>query len=414
MRARARARARTLSAMPPVDRTSDRSRPSDSDLLRDVEIVRAQGFSDLLSVVPSLLGVLPRESLVVAPFLGRRTVGGFRLPLPPRLRSSDIEALTEGVVASMAAVPEADAVLAVVYTDRSFEGEAGIPLPRLGRALVERLERTRHGIVGVACVASDGWGRYTIPAERRTARPLSGIEDSESGLFSRAVTSEPLDVAALAELPAVEEDDRRIVEAVLANPTRGVLADPTAIIERWLQGPSVARREGRILQLLQSPPMRDQLTLQIALGPRQARSAFLRMARQQAEQEFTGETMDEIIAREAAIGRTDARDIADAELLMGDGPGPDRDRLERATTALARTAALAPPEARVPALTVLAWCWWARGVGSLAALHLSEARKLDPAYSMAQLYDSLFAARHVPRWILDGTSRRLVAAAEQR
>ncbi|MBO0984698.1 DUF4192 family protein [Rathayibacter sp. SD072] len=400
--------------MPPLDRTSDRSRPSDPDLLREVELVRAKGFADLLSVVPSLLGVLPQESLVVVPFLGRRTVGGFRLPLAAELRPSDVDALAEGAVASLAAVPEADGVLAVVYTDRSFDAEAGIPRPQLGRALVERLERTDLGIVGVACVASDGWGRYTIPSERRTPRPLAGIEDSESGLFSRAVADEPLDVSALAVLPVVEEDDRRVVEAVLATPPGGMLEDPTAVVERWLQGPSVARREGRVLQLLQSPPLRDQLTLQIALGPHRARSSFLRMVRQQAEQEFTGETMDEIIAREAAIGRTDARDVADAELLMGEGPGPDRGRLERATTALARTAALAPPGVRVPVLTVLAWCWWARGVGSLAALHLGEARRLDPAYSMAQLYESLFAARRVPGWVLDGTSRRLLAAAERR
>lgn len=374
------------------------------------ELIRAPGFADLLSVIPSLVGVHPRNSLVIVPFLGRRAVGGFRVPLPGRVGPSESAALTGACVSAMTAVPEADAVLAVVHSERSYAEERGIPLAALGRAVVRRLERTRHGIVGVACIAADGWGRYTIASERRSPRPLDEINGSESGLFSRAVADEPLDVAEHAVLPVVEADDRAVVSAVLALGPAGGIAGLTPIIERWLTGPSVARREGRIVQILQSPPLRDQLTLQIALGPVEAEPALLRMIRQQTEQALTGETMDALVARRHTL-RLPGDDVAEAELLMGVGPGPDPERLALGTRALARTAALAPVEARVPVLTVLAWCWWARGAASLAAAHLAEARRLDPGYSMALLYESLFSARSVPDWVLESTSRRLVSAA---
>jgi len=378
------------------------------------ELIRAPGFADLLSVIPSLLGVHPKDSLVIVPFLGRRAVGGFRVPLPERLGESETAALAGACVQAFTAVPEADAVLAVVYSERSYDEEHGIPLAALGRAVVRRLERTRHGIVGVACVASDGWGRYTIAAERRSPRPLAEIHGSESGLFSRAVADEPLDVAEQTALSAVEEDDRAVVAAVLAHGPVGGIAGLTPIIERWLTGPSVARREGRIVQFLQSPPLRDQLTLQIALGPIGAAPALVRMIRQQAEQAeqaLTGETMDALLARHDALRPPGDDDLSEVELLMGAGPGPDPARLALATRALARTAALAPLESRAPVLTVLAWCWWARGAASLAAAHLGEARRLDPVYSMALLYESLFSARSVPDWVLESTSRRLVSAA---
>ncbi|WP_153038927.1 DUF4192 family protein, partial [Rathayibacter tanaceti] len=96
-----------------------------------------------------------------------------------------------------------------------------------------------------------------------------------------------------------------------------------------------------------------------------------------------------------------------------DGPGADRERLDRATTALARLAALAPREARSAVLTVLAWCWWARGVSSLASVHLEEALALDPGNSMAQLYASLFAARQIPDWVIGAAAESLDAAAQR-
>ncbi|WP_230670304.1 DUF4192 family protein [Rathayibacter sp. Leaf248] len=375
------------------------------------ELIRAPGFADLLSVIPSLVGVHPKDSLVIVPFLGRRAVGGFRVALPGRLGESETAALAGACIQAFTAVPEADAVLVVVYSERSYAEERGIPLAALGRAVVRRLERTRHGIVGVACVASDGWGRYTIAAERRSPRRLDEIHGSESGLFSRAVADEPLDVAEQAVLPVVEEDDRAVVAAVLAHGPVGQIAGLTPVIERWLAGPSVARREGRIVQFLQSPPLRDQLALQIALGPIGAAPALVRMIREQAEQALTGETMEALVERHDALRLPGDDDLAEVELLMGVGPGPDPARLALATRALARTAALAPVEARAPVLTVLAWCWWARGAASLAAAHLAEARRLDPDYSMALLYESLFSARSVPDWVLESTSRRLVSAA---
>lgn len=377
---------------------------------REPELVRASGFADLLAAVPSMIGIHPDECLVIVPFLGSRAGGGFRIPLPTRLRRAEIEELARGSVRVMESMPRAGSALAVVYTRDSYESSQGIPLLELGRAVLRRLERTPLGIVGVACVASDGWGRYTLPDETRAPRPLDEIDGSETGLFARAAAPEPLDVAALAELPAVSEADRALVEEDLARPALG-MQEVIPLVERWLSGPPVPRREAALIRILQAPALRDQTTLQIALGAETAEAAWQRQRRLESVQAFTGETMDEIVKREMLTAHSDEQDLAAAQLLMGAGPGPDRDRLSLATTALARAAALAPLDARPPVLTVLAWCWWARGVASLAAVHLEEALRIDPTYSMAQLYGSVFAARSVPDWVVESAARALEGAA---
>lgn len=373
------------------------------------ELLRASGLCDLLAAVPSMIGMQPENALVVVPFLARRAGGGFRLSLPQRLRRTEIEALAHSCVRVVESIPQANSALAILYTSDSYEEAHGIPLRDLGRAVVRRLERTTLGIVGVACVASDGWGRYTDPGECRNARPLSEIDGSETGLLARAATPEPLNLAALAELPRVSAEDRESVAKVLARPSLGI-DGIVPLVEHWLTGSSTPRQEGMLIRILQSSPFRDQTTVQIALGPSRAQETCRWQRYLERTQRLTHESMDEIVGRELDASGSEASERADADLLMGTGPAPDCARIELATAALARAAALAPRKARPAVLTVLAWCWWARGVSSLASAHLEEALRIDPSYSMAQLYWSVFAARSVPDWVLDAASRSLVAA----
>ena len=357
-----------------------------------------------------MIGMRPENALVVVPFLGKRAGGGFRIPLPLRLRRAEIEELARGCVRVMESIPRAGSVLAVVYTGASYESSRGIPHLELGRAVVRRLESTDLGIVGVGCVAADGWGRYTMTAECRAPRSLAEITGSETGLFARAAAPEPLDIAALAELPAVSEEDRALVRDVLSSPATRE-PDVIPLVERWLAGPPAPRRDAALIRVLQSPALRDQTTLQIALGSGAALEARRRQLRLEALQAFTGRTMDELVARDLEEEAPDGRERASAALLIGTGPGPDPHRIELATTALARSAALAPVEERPPVLTVLAWCWWARGVSSLAARSLAEALRIDPRYSMALLYTSVFDVRPVPDWVIEAASRSLDRAA---
>lgn len=374
---------------------------------RDPEVVRASELQDLLAAVPAMIGIQPAESLIVVPFLGTRAGGGFRIPLPERLRRAEVEALARGCTTMMETMPRATAALVVVYTRATYAESRGIPLLDLGRAVLRRLERTQLGIVAVACVAGDGWGRYTEPSECRQPRPLLEIEGSETGVLSRAVADEPLDLAALAAPPAVDEADRAIVAQVLTRPL--LMPDTVALVERWLNGPQDARREGLIIRILQSPPLRDLVTLQIARGAELGAEEMLRQRRLDAMSAATGESVADIVGREYLAGSSDQHDLETSMVMLGAGPAPDRDRLLLATGLLSRAAALAPDQARSPVLTVLAWCWWARGVSSLAGLHLDEARTLDPANSMAQLYSSVFEARPLPEWVLDAAAEALAA-----
>ncbi|PPH37776.1 hypothetical protein C5C28_03470 [Rathayibacter rathayi] len=389
--------------------TSTQRTPTPRSRRREPDIVRASEIQDLLAAVPSIIGIRPEESVVVVPFLGTRAGGGFRLPLPERVRRAEVEALARGCARLMETMPRATAVLVVVYTSVGYAEERGIPQLQLGRAILRRLERTRLGIVAVACVAGDGWGRYTEPEECRQPRPLLEIQRSETGVLARAVVDEPLDLGALSALPAVDEADRVLVAQVLERAP--LLGDTVAIVERWLTGPPDVRREGLIVRMLQCPPLRDGVTVQIAstaeMGAMQARSQD-RLERLSAQ---TGESVSLLAEREFLAGSGDDHDHEMSVLLLGSGRAPERERLAQATRLLARAAALAPEGARSPVLTVLAWCWWARGVSSLAALHLAEALRLDPDNSMAQLYASLFATRALPDWVLDGAAEALDAAS---
>lgn len=377
---------------------------------REPELLCVSGLPDLLAAVPSMIGLHPEEALVVVPFLGNRSGGGFRFPIPERLRRAEIDQLAGRCVRFTASIPRATAVLAIVYTRRSYESARGIPLLDLGRAVLRRLERTDLGIVDVACVAADGWGRYTSAEETRAPRPLAEIEGSETGVLARAAAPEPLDVSALAALPTVSDADRAAVAAIVRRPAAGAL-DVIGLVERWLHGPPAPRQEATIIRVLQSPPLRDQTTLQIALGSEAAFEERRRQRRLEGEQARTGRTMDELVEGDIHAGLEDAHDLVSASLMMGTGPGPDPERTERAAGRLARAAALAPVEARPPVLTVLAWCWWALGVSSVAARHLEEALRIDPHYSMAKLHWSVFEIRAVPDWVLDGAARSLDRAA---
>ncbi|PPI42799.1 DUF4192 domain-containing protein [Rathayibacter tritici] len=389
--------------------TSPQRTSTPSSRRRDPEIVRASEIQDLLAAVPSIIGIRPEESVVVVPFLGTRAGGGFRLPLPERLRRAEVEALARGCARLMETMPRATAVLVVVYTSAGYAEKRGIPQLDLGRAVLRRLGRTRLGIVAVACVAGDGWGRYTEPEECRQPRPLLEIERSETGVFARAVVDEPLDLAALSALPAVAEADRALVGEVLGRPP--LLGDTVALVERWLTGPPDVRREGLVVRMLQFPPLRDQVTMQIARTAEVGAMQAHRQERLEALSAQTGESVSSLAAREFLAGPGDDHDQEMSALLLGTGRAPERGRLTQATRLLARAAALAPEGARSPVLTVLAWCWWARGVSSLAALHLNEALRLDPDNSMAQLYAALFATRALPEWVLDGAAEALDAAS---
>lgn len=376
---------------------------------RDPEVVRAGELQDLLAAVPSMIGIRPGESLIVVPFLGTRAGGGFRIPIPERLHRAEVEALARGCTAMMETMPRATAALVVLYTSATYAESRGIPLLDLGRAVLRRLERTQLGIVAVACVAGDGWGRYTEPSECRQPRPLLEIERSETGVLARAVADDPLDLAALAALPAVDEADRAIVAQVLDRPP--LIPDTVPLVESWLTGPHNPRREGLIIRILQSAPLRDQVTLQIARGAELGAEEKLRQSRLDALSAILGETVSDIAGREYLARSSDEHDLEASMVMLGTGPAPDRDRLVVATGLLARAAALAPDQARSPVLTVLAWCWWARGVSSLAGLHLDEARRLDPANSMAQLYASVFETRQLPEWVLDAAAEALAAVS---
>src|SRR5690606_8157069 len=107
-----------------------------------MEIIRATNAADFLAMVPALVGRRPERSIVFIPFAGTRTFPtACRLDLPQRERRADIRGVVHAALGILSRIREADRVDVVVYSDRSFADERGIPHLDLGRAAVEGLER---------------------------------------------------------------------------------------------------------------------------------------------------------------------------------------------------------------------------------------------------------------------------------
>ena len=86
-------------------------------------IVKAASAAQFLALVPRMLGYRPTQSLVLIPFAGSRSLGAMRVDLPADPASVDAAAAT--VLGMVCRLPEADAVVAVTYTDESFaDGDA--------------------------------------------------------------------------------------------------------------------------------------------------------------------------------------------------------------------------------------------------------------------------------------------------
>lgn len=368
-----------------------------------MEIIKASGVADLLALVPTLVGFEPRRSLVCVPFVGTRTLpSALRIDLPPQRREKEARLLTHAVLGMLSRMRGVDGVAVVVYSDLTFAEERGIPYLDLARGVERGLLRAGFGIVESACVAPDGWELYD-GAQHDVGRPLDEIVGSP-------VTAQ---VALLppGEGPPVDVDpeQRARVQSLV---TRGELADVDVIdlIEDALAADAWddATAAG-MLELISRPALRDVVLLQAAFGRSVGELVYDDNMLWLAMQARTGETMDELVARELAEAAETGVEVglgAHVGDLLGGRTSliPDRPRLGRALRVAERLVALAPHHLTAPALTVYAWNLWALGRGSAAGRTLERALDADPDYGLALLLLTMLNAGMLPEWIYAVTS----------
>lgn len=359
-------------------------------------VLRASDSAQFLSIVPSLAGFTPRESLVLLPFTGSRTAGAMRLDLPDDAAS--IEEYADAAIGLISRVHHTDAVALVIYTGREAQTTPdGLVLP-FAVAVDELLGRASDAglrIVDALCVLSAGWSSYLEEAPEIGACP--GTHPGAAGL--RDVSG---DQWAGTEAPQVDPvDEKRVgraledLDEMLAEDSRDgltgtehpesiaalmMLEDVPAFFEAVLSAPEALPpfAVAALLWCLDRPLFRDvaltQWATDLAGGVRTLEA--------------------QILFARAAVDVPD--DIGD--LFLGRGPSPDPRRLRDALLAVRRAAAFAPRFARCGPLTAAAWLSWALGRATHASHYLQEARAIDPEYGLAALLETMISAAVLPEW----------------
>ncbi|GAA1748500.1 DUF4192 family protein [Agromyces humatus] len=374
-------------------------------------IIRAASAHDFLALVPSLAGFRPDRSLVCVAFEGNRTVGVLRHDLPSRAR--DRAALVSVVVGTLCRMPGVDAVVPVLYTDRTFESEGGIPERRLAEQLIRRAEQAGFVVRDALCRAADAWGSYLDRETPVSGHPLGMID-------ANPVTEQAPDAADALDAPGAggvlpAPDGRvalRIAEALErftdAEPGDAVFErlgddiDPVELVESLVSGEPArqpALRLAWFLHLAARPAFRDGMMLQFAFGPVIGAAAHDDAIATAERADVSGESLDELVRREVAEGEHDEVSELLSRLLLGQSTlRPERARVERALELLRPLIANAPEADRVGPLCIAAWLSWSVGRGSAAGAFLDRAVELDPAHSMAGLLATFMGSGALPEW----------------
>ena len=389
-------------------------------------VVTTASAADFLAVVPHLVGFEPQNSVVFVAFHGRRTCGAMRFDLPGTVESGAddpgsklYKRVATTLVGMVSKLPGVDAVVPVVYTAETFADSGGAPRAAFARAVIARFEFSGFELRDVLCVAADGWGSYFDDKCPPTGRPLADIVGSS--ILDDVPASElpPLGQierwAALPEVTATERArvarsvrvystaiDGRLLSAAgfplddddgdddgdidadgdePADAQSRLLAEIPAVLERILDHGAIdieADAAGFVITLASLPALRDVVMLQWA---------------------FDIEVGDDVLddARRFALGAPPF-DLETAGLMLGRGPRPHPERIDRAIEVLKRITALAPRSDRAPLFCILAWLNWALGRSSVANLFVTAAEGVDDGYGFAELMRTVLERGMLPEW----------------
>lgn len=364
-------------------------------------ILKTSEAHDFLALVPQLVGMHPRESIVIVVFQGNRTCGAMRFDLPPAgERSGFYREVATTIIGMVCRLPGVDAVVPVVFTDAPC-GDSGEPPHRVyADVLVRRAVYSGFVVRDALWVAADGWGHYRGYGRSGT-HALSLIEGSEA---FRSLPPEArrvlVDIDAESSLPPTTPARCDRVMALGLRLEEARADAPTLIRELAAMGfgndivtyaDTLARvddaqpteEDAALLGFLASDPqLRDVLLVTWAWGAEAGDNA--------AETNFlvnAGEPVDD----RPTIGA-----------LGGWGmPRPQPERIRRAIGIMRSTASVVPVNAQAPVMTMLAWLHWSLGHGSIAGRWIDQARAVDADYSFAELLGTMLSVGHLPEWAFE-------------
>ncbi|PZU45698.1 MAG: lipopolysaccharide biosynthesis protein [Microbacterium sp.] len=367
--------------------------------------VKAADAAQFLALVPRLLHCTPTRSLVLVPMSRGRSLGAMRLDLPPDELADDVGSRAVGMLCPIA---DADAFVAVVYTDAEIVGSE-LPGSAILGALDAHADACGLRLVDALTVAAGGWGSHADPELPPGGHSLDDLRMPGAAADALAAAGEssdpPGDQSAGAALPPVGKSARRA--AALA------LRSLEAALEAICGIPSVAEKSARVdpaaleaaCELDDLPALYEQA---LAWHPRDApmRAAMLGWLlsrpslRDVALVQWSSDQRGGDVAVEAQRrwenGERYPAELA--EVMWGDGPRPDPDRLQQALAVVREVASLMPKTHRPGPLALCAWLSWALGRSSHADRYAGMALALDRKHGLAGIMRSFVQAGHLPDW----------------
>lgn len=355
-------------------------------------IVTAADAAHFLSLVPRLVGCTPTESLVVVPLREGRTLGALRIDLPPA--SADLDATASTVLGLLCRVDRVEAIIPIVYT--------AAPVKRAlpGAAFVAALRRSADAcglrVADAFTVAGDGWGSHDEARLPRGGHPLALLEafpdagDQSSGtdLPEMSRTQVESVAAALASLEAA----LAVICGIPSTVGAGARIDPSALEAacalddlpglyeealRWDAAALDPMHAAVLGWCLSRPSLRDVAIVQWS-----------------SDRERGGWALD--AQRRWEEGVEYPADLA--EVLWGEGPRPDPERLSAALELVRQVCAPMPRDQRAGTYATAGWLSWALGRSTHAARYASEALDIDPRHGLAEIVMSFVQSAHLPEW----------------
>lgn len=316
-----------------------------------MQIIKATGPAQFLSLVPALMGVQPTDSVVFVFMRDGRTRGVMRLDAP-----THEDQITQ--IAGMVARTKEDQVHIIHYADG----------PALDQVWSTKMAAAIGGFIdvaGVFTVGSDGW---TYPPDW-DLHPLAWLDPDEDA---------PPAPPSMDELAAIEPADDETFRAY--GPTEGVDNLDLSRFEKALTEDLGGGDLFWLGQAVSSPLTRDVLLIGAA------RDLEVMARTLVAQLEWVTGHIEEIPG-----------DIG--EVMWGGGARPNAKRLERLATNLRR---LLGCERIAGGYAALAWANWALGRSALADRFVDAALEIEPDHGLARIIAQFVDAGHLPDWAFRG------------
>lgn len=351
--------------------------------------VKAANAAEFLALVPHLLGFHPRDSLVLVPFCGSRTLGAVRYDLPES--DADVDRIAATVVGMACRVSNADAVAITVWSDDADTHG------RYVAAMESRADACGLAVVDTLWSTSTSWGRFGDDERHDHVagqRPADALDDDQAS-GSDLPPVGPAERDAVADALIAFEDAVRVicgsVDAGRADePSRPsdpralsavcALDDLPELFERAIEWDAEALSPfdaATLTWCLSRPALRDIALVQWCRGFSAGDEALDAQLRWEDGEEYPPHI---------------------AMNMWGEGDRPDPRRLLHALQVVRRIAAAAPEGKTAGPFATAAWIAWALGRSTHAAVYAERACEEEPGHGLAEIVMSFVSAGHLPDW----------------